>query len=228
MMKSLALLALLSVLCLSMVSAFGPSRMMAPRTAQGSKISMEYIPDGVSKEQWAAIKKKEADANKGKNLGAVGITKFKSRSFEAWQKSGGKNLFPVDPSVPLEERPYMQRPGGLPDGSDLKKKGLFARGQGAGSARTKIDDKYDGLEKSGQLTSAPWAANLPWTNKGASEYKTPLAQQKAADLAKAKANAKNKKNGAPAKKAPAKKAAVKGKAAPEPEPEPKKKLFGLF
>ena len=74
--------------------------------------SMEYIPDGVSKEQWAAIKKKEADANKGKNLGPVGITKFKSRSFEAWQKSGGKNLFPVDPSVPLEERPYMQVNGG--------------------------------------------------------------------------------------------------------------------
>ena len=58
------------------------------------------------------MKKKEADENKGKNLGAVGITKFKSRSFEAFQKSGGKNLFPVDPSTPLEERPYMQRPGG--------------------------------------------------------------------------------------------------------------------
>ena len=58
------------------------------------------------------MKKKDADANKGKNLGAIGITKFKSRSFEAFQKSGGKNLFPVDPSTPLEERPYMQRPGG--------------------------------------------------------------------------------------------------------------------
>ena len=58
------------------------------------------------------MKKKEADEMKGKNLGAIGITKFKSRSFEAFQKSGGKNLFPVDPSTPLEERPYMQRPGG--------------------------------------------------------------------------------------------------------------------
>ena len=63
---------------------------------------------------------------------AVGITKFKSRSFEAFQKSGGKNLFPVSPDTPLEERPYMQRPGGMPDGSDLKKKGLFGRKGGKG------------------------------------------------------------------------------------------------
>ena len=33
---------------------------------------MEYIPDGISKEQWAKIKAKEAEANKGKNLGAIG------------------------------------------------------------------------------------------------------------------------------------------------------------
>lgn len=33
----------------------------------------------------------------GKNLGKVGVTSFKSRSFAEWQKAGGKNLFPVDP-----------------------------------------------------------------------------------------------------------------------------------
>ena len=71
---------------------------------------MEYIPDGMSKAQWDAIKEKEKKMKpKGKNYGAVGITKFKSRSFEAWQKSGGKNLFPVDPNTPEEEKPYMQR-----------------------------------------------------------------------------------------------------------------------
>lgn len=43
---------------------------------------MEYIPDGLTKAQWEAMKKKEVEANKGKNLGAVGITKFQSRSFE--------------------------------------------------------------------------------------------------------------------------------------------------
>ena len=136
--------------------------------------------------------------------------------------SGGKNLFPVDPSTPLEERPYMQRPGGLPDGSDLKKRGLFGRGQGAGSARNDVDDKYDGLEKKGALASAPWAANLPWTNKGASEYKTPLAKAKAEAAAKEKASMKN-------KKSPAVKNKVSTKSSsPVEEPPKKKGLFGLF
>jgi hypothetical protein len=48
---------------------------------------MEYIPEGFSKEQWLSLKKKEAEDLKAKgNLGALGTTKFKSRSFEAWQK----------------------------------------------------------------------------------------------------------------------------------------------
>ena len=40
---------------------------------------MEYIPDGMTKAQWEAIKRKEAESLKGKKLGAVGITKFQSR-----------------------------------------------------------------------------------------------------------------------------------------------------
>ena len=60
--------------------------------------------------------------NKGKNLGKVGITSFQSRSFSDWQKAGGKNLFPVDPTKVKDqsEIPYMQRAGGSADGSDLK------------------------------------------------------------------------------------------------------------
>ena len=82
----------------------------------------------MSKEQWRKIKDKERNANKGKNLGKVGITSFKSRSFADWQKSGGKNLFPVDPrSVKnAKDLPYMQRPGGSADDGDLKKPGLFS------------------------------------------------------------------------------------------------------
>jgi hypothetical protein len=83
----------------------------------------------MSKEQWNKIKAKEREANKGKNLGKVGITTFKSRSFADWQKSGGKNLFPVDPTKVKDPKdiPYMQRPGGAPDDSDLKKGGgLFS------------------------------------------------------------------------------------------------------
>lgn len=76
----------------------------------------------MTKEQWRKIKEAEANKNKGKNLGKVGITSFKSRSFLDWQKSGGKNLFPVDPTKVKDpsEIPYMQRAGGAPDGSDLK------------------------------------------------------------------------------------------------------------
>ena len=63
---------------------------------------------------------------KGKNLGKVGVTSFKSRSFAEWQKSGGKNLFPVDPTKVKNAKdiPYMQR-GGAPDDSDLKKPNFF-------------------------------------------------------------------------------------------------------
>lgn len=62
----------------------------------------------MSKEQWKKFKEEEAN-KKGKNLGKVGITSFKSRSFAEWQKAGGKNLFPVDPKKVKDpsEIPYM-------------------------------------------------------------------------------------------------------------------------
>ena len=62
----------------------------------------------MSKAQWEAMKQKEKQ-KKGKNLGASGITTFKSRSFADWQKSGGKNLFPVDPKTVKNPKdlPYM-------------------------------------------------------------------------------------------------------------------------
>ena len=90
-------------------------------------ITMEYIPEGMTKEQWRKLKEEEKKKTQGKNLGTVGITSFKSRTFADWQKSGGKNLFPVDPKKVKDpkEIPYMQRPGGKADDSDLndKKKG---------------------------------------------------------------------------------------------------------
>jgi len=84
---------------------------------------------GMSKEQWRKMKEAEKKKGKSKNLGQTGITSFKSRSFADWQKSGGKNLFPVDPRSVKDasQLPYMQRPGGMPDDSDLKKpKGGFS------------------------------------------------------------------------------------------------------
>jgi hypothetical protein len=63
----------------------------------------------MSKEQWAKVKENEVKKKGGKNLGQVGITSFKSRTFAEWQKSGGKNLFPVDPKKVknISEIPYM-------------------------------------------------------------------------------------------------------------------------
>ena len=87
-----------------------------------------YLRSGMSKAEWAKIKQQEKAKNSGKNLGQVGITTFKSRSFADWQKSGGKNLFPVDPKSVKDPKdlPYMQRPGGSADDSDLKKSNPFA------------------------------------------------------------------------------------------------------
>lgn len=75
----------------------------------------------MSKEQYRKFKEQEQKKNAGKNFGKVGITTFKSRSFAEWQASGGKNLFPVDPNKVknAKEIPYMQRPGGAADDSDL-------------------------------------------------------------------------------------------------------------
>lgn len=63
----------------------------------------------MSKAEWKKLKEQEKNKNKEKNLGATGITSFKSRSFADWQKSGGKNLFPVDPkkAKSAKEIPYV-------------------------------------------------------------------------------------------------------------------------
>eukprot|EP01031_Cornospumella_fuschlensis_P040290 gene40290-49090_t len=137
---------------------------------------MEYIPDGLSKEQWEKLKKKEIEDAKNKNLGAVGITKFKSRSFEAWQKGGQSHLFPVDASVPIDQRPYMQRVGGTADGTDLKAKGLSGKGQAKEAPKLQVDEKYEKLEKEGKLRSAPFT--IPWTASEAAKLSAKAAEEK--------------------------------------------------
>ena len=84
-----------------------------------------YVPDGIDPEEYAKIKKREADASKKTDRKT-----YKSRSFnsfvEAMEKGQATHLFPVDPrriksgEVPIEDVPYMQRSGGAWDGSDLK------------------------------------------------------------------------------------------------------------
>lgn len=125
-MKAFTLIALM--LAAPAIAFSGSSFTGSPmKSVQNSAtLKMEYIPSGMSKAQWKKVKDKEA-AKKGKDLGKTGITSFKSRSFDAWQKSGGKNLFPVDPNSvkDAKEIPYMQRKGGSADDDDIKKTGFF-------------------------------------------------------------------------------------------------------
>lgn len=178
-MNSSVIFALLVVLTIQTIITnafqFQSVRMGSTNNVRG-RVSMEYIPDGLTPAQWAAIKKKEAEAKKAAgNLGAMGTTKFKSRSFEAWQKAGGKHLFPVDPTTTsYEERPYMQRKDGDWEGSDLKKRGLATnKGQGAASSRLALDDLYEEADKKGLLNSASFLGGiaLPWTGAQAKSTK---------------------------------------------------------
>lgn len=177
---SLALLAVSAVAFVAVANTSSPgvsiesqfvSSSTAPRTSD-SKL-FEYIPDGLSKAQWKAIKAKEQKEKEDRANGVLGATRFKSRSFEAWQKSGGKHLFPVDPNTtPYEERPYMQRKNGDWGGSDLEKKGLLGRGQGAASKKNFFDEFYEKQKKSGALDSESILGKgpgLPWTGKKLNE-----------------------------------------------------------
>lgn len=143
---------------------------------------MVYVPDGLTLEEWKAIQAKEKAAQK--NLGKMGTTKFKSRSFQAWHEAGGNHLFPVDPKlvkegkVKLSEVPYMQR-GGSWDDQDLvgKEKGVKKQ------AWLATDDKYSkGGERSNQSFNIfGRGGNLPW--QGQNPYKDaaaldPVAEQK--------------------------------------------------
>ena len=62
---------------------------------------MGYVPDGLSKEQYANLKKKEADAHAKKKFGAGGVRGFQSRSMQSFvaalEKGEAKHLMPVDP-----------------------------------------------------------------------------------------------------------------------------------
>ncbi|GMI55315.1 hypothetical protein ScalyP_jg11703 [Parmales sp. scaly parma] len=124
------LLVLSAVNALSFKSTFTPGMVgVSTPAASNNAMKMEYIPSGMTKAQWAKMKEAEKNKNKGKNLGANGIQSFQSRSLDDWQKAGGKNLFPVDPRKVknVKDLPYMQRPGGKADGSDLLKKGPIVK-----------------------------------------------------------------------------------------------------
>lgn len=80
-----------------------------------------YVPDGLTKEQWAKIQAKEREQKK--NLGRVGPRGFKSRSFQSFQEAlergEASHMMPVFNAkekvargeLKLEDIPYMQRGG---------------------------------------------------------------------------------------------------------------------
>jgi hypothetical protein len=105
---AILLLALFPLAAALSGSSFSGSSLGVSAKNAGNTMTMEYIPSGMSKEQWKKLK--DADQKKNsKNLGKTGITTFKSRSFADWQKAGGINLFPVDPKTVKNPKdlPYM-------------------------------------------------------------------------------------------------------------------------
>jgi hypothetical protein len=122
---------------LSAVDAFVPGVMQKPsstRITDLKPLGIGYVPDGMTAKQWADMKKKE-DAKKNKRLKMDGTSgmKFRSRSFEEFQRGRESGKFgynmPMENAqeklrkglIRPEDIPYMQRPGGMPDGSDLRK-----------------------------------------------------------------------------------------------------------
>lgn len=125
---------------------------------------MVYIPDGLTAAQWKKIQAEEKA--KKENLGKLGPSRFKSRSFQAWQESGAGHLFPVDPKkvksgeIPMDKVPYMQR-GGAWDNSDLvSKKGKQAMAEKAKKEKVVFNNKVSkSVEKKAWLkTDKEYAA----------------------------------------------------------------------
>ena len=137
----------------SIIPAKPPSQHLTVR-------QMGYIPDGLSKAEWEALKKKEKNT---KNLGASGPRGYKSRSFQSFLEA--KERGEADYNMPMfnaKEKlargeikeidiPYMQRPGGSWDNSDIK---------GAKKLPwTKSDSEYDPFGANEGKFKFPWQGN---------------------------------------------------------------------
>jgi len=77
-------------LLLAGVTAFLPAKPLTAsvRTSARSSngLTMEYIPDGLTKAQWASMKKKERGPKKNLGAGGTAGMKFRSRSFKEFQE----------------------------------------------------------------------------------------------------------------------------------------------
>ena len=170
----------------SLVLLAAPVASLVPATSTSGRTATQlygYVPDGLSKEQWAAMQKKEKDDKKNKNFGAGGARGFKSRSFnsfvEALEKGEADHLVAVDPrdvrsgKGALKDVPYMQR-GGSWDNSDLAGKkgwqktgfGMTAWNDGKAEKKKELDSdkKYNGLKPDIGI----FGTTINWSGKAAS------------------------------------------------------------
>ena len=94
-----------STLILAALAVGADAYVRVSTTAQrsSSALGMGYVPDGLTAEQYAKMKKKEADDKKTKKFAAGGTRGFQSRSMASFimAKEAGKaeHLFPVDPET---------------------------------------------------------------------------------------------------------------------------------
>jgi hypothetical protein len=159
------------------IAARAPSRVASPLYG--------YVPSGMSKEEWAKVQKKEADAKKTKKFGLGGARGFESRSMQSFQEARERgeadHLFPVNPAdvasgkIALKDVPYMQR-GGSWKNSDLKgKKGWMTTGFGmrayndgkaAKMKENQYDKKYNNLKPNIGIFDG---VALDWTGKGSQD-----------------------------------------------------------
>lgn len=169
-------------------------------------LSVGYVPDGMTPEQYKALKAKEKAENSKKNFGAGGARGFKSRSMTSFQlaleRGEAKHLMPVDPeevrkgNIALKDVPYMQR-GGSWDNSDLVGKkgkgGWMKAGSGKmtafndGKAKKLKSNKFDYMNNQKPAVNIFGVGeNLDWTGKakktGPKEVYQP---QKSSDLSEA-------------------------------------------
>jgi len=136
-----------------------------------------YVPDGMTPEQYKALKEKESKKKVGKFDGLSGA-KFRSRSMADYQK--GREAGTLRPNMPMEmslkklntgkirpiDIPYMQRPNGKPDNSDLTPQGFWKRApkgmSGPGVTGPVPGVKYKGTGAGMSSKGSGGGFKLPW------------------------------------------------------------------
>eukprot|EP00968_Pinguiococcus_pyrenoidosus_P012495 scaffold1097_cov246-Pinguiococcus_pyrenoidosus.AAC.12 len=89
MFRGVVLLAAVAALS-APAHAFAPPGMLTSSRGTRFQLSMGYVPDGMSPEQWKKMQAKEKSKSKGKNLGATGDTRLcleeSDVNIEPWEK----------------------------------------------------------------------------------------------------------------------------------------------